>query len=116
MKINNNGFDKRIDNLVDETSIISVLKNEAIRVQGDAKIIVPVDTGSLRNSIHIKQGENNKSVIVYTTIEYASYVEFGTRFQKEKPFLRPALSKNRETIIKNIKEFLTKEIKRNARR
>lgn len=49
-------------------------------VQGQAKALVPVNTGNLRGSIHpkvIKQGQTIKGK-VYTNVSYAPYVEFGT--------------------------------------
>lgn len=50
------------------------------KVQGDAKDLAPVDQGQLRNSIYTKVEEKDDEVtgIVYTNVEYAPYVEFGT--------------------------------------
>ncbi|MDO4979153.1 MAG: hypothetical protein Q4E47_03315 [Candidatus Saccharibacteria bacterium] len=50
-------------------------------IDADAKMICPVDTGTLRESIHMipattVSGETMGKV--YTSIEYAPYVEFGT--------------------------------------
>lgn len=49
-------------------------------VEGQAKLLCPVDTGMLRASIHTKVEKKDKEVsgIVYTASEYAAYVEFGT--------------------------------------
>lgn len=49
-------------------------------VEGQAKLLCPVDTGMLRASIHTKVEKKDKEVsgIVYTASEYAPYVEFGT--------------------------------------
>lgn len=55
--------------------------NEALKlVHGQAKDLAPVDTGDLAGSIHM---ENKKVATgymgrVYTNLEYAPYVEFGT--------------------------------------
>lgn len=50
------------------------------KVQGDAKDLAPVDQGQLKNSIYTKVEEKDKEVtgIVYTNVEHAPYVEFGT--------------------------------------
>ena len=95
----------------------------AMLVQGQAKLLCPVDLGRLRNSITYRIGMNEASI--GTNLEYAPYVEFGTgiyaegggrqtpwvyfdekekkffrtRGRKPKPYLRPALDENKQEII-----------------
>ena len=49
-------------------------------VHGQAKTLAPADTGQLRGSIHMKVKNTGKAIEgrVYTNVEYAAYVEFGT--------------------------------------
>lgn len=50
-------------------------------IEADAKYVVPVDTGHLRNSIHARPAKNDKKSVfgsVYTNVAYAMFVEFGT--------------------------------------
>lgn len=49
-------------------------------VHAQAKLLAPVDTGNLAGSIHMKVQEKGKKVEgkVYTNVQYAPYVEFGT--------------------------------------
>ena len=49
-------------------------------VHGQAKALAPVDTGQLAGSIHMKVKETDTEIQgrVYTNVEYAPYVEFGT--------------------------------------
>ena len=54
-----------------------------------AKGLCPVDTGNLRNSISHAPGGKN-TMYVGTNVEYAPYVELGTRRAKAQPYLRPA--------------------------
>lgn len=54
-----------------------------------AKQLCPVDTGRLRNSITHQQMDENTEVIG-TNVEYAPYVELGTRKMTARPYLRPA--------------------------
>ena len=54
-----------------------------------AKQFCPVDTGNLRASISTKM-ENNKG-IVYTNVDYAPYVEYGTVKQSAQPFMQKAV-------------------------
>lgn len=101
-------------------------------VEASAKRKAPKDNGELRRSITSKV-EDFKG-IVYTPLEYAPYVEYGTGLfaeeqgrtdvpwhyqddegewhttsgQKPQPFMRPALEENRENIISILKGELTK--------
>lgn len=69
------------------------LERRAIRVEGAAKQACPVDTGRLRASITHQLGQDGEGLLadIGTDVEYAPYVEFGTRFMAAQPFLRPAL-------------------------
>lgn len=101
-------------------------------VEAAAKKKAPKDTGALRRSITSKVEADGNEVngIIYTPIEYAPYVEYGTglfaeagngrktpwRYQDDKgnwhysrgqypqPFMRPALAESRDKIAKIIKE------------
>ncbi|OEH86251.1 hypothetical protein BHU72_12005 [Desulfuribacillus stibiiarsenatis] len=70
-------------------------------VQGEAIVRTPVDTGNLRSSIDFVTNQNEKSVTVGTNVEYAPYVEKGTRKQRGQAFLAPAV----ETNIRRIGEL-----------
>jgi phage gpG-like protein len=64
------------------------------KAESYAKMLCPVDTGRLRNSITHKQYDENTEV-VGSNVEYAPYVELGHhttggRFVSPKEFLRPA--------------------------
>ena len=56
----------------------------AEEVATDARAIVPVDTGTLRDSIHTEPGK------VVVTAPYAAFVEYGTADTSAQPYLRPA--------------------------
>ena len=49
-----------------------------------------VRTGALRNSISHKYIPSEKAAYIGTNLEYAPYVEYGTRNMHERPFLRNA--------------------------
>ena len=49
-----------------------------------------VRTGNLRNSLGGKYVKRESAAYIGTNLEYAPYVEFGTRHTKEKPYLRNA--------------------------
>jgi HK97 gp10 family phage protein len=101
-------------------------------VERSAKQKAPKDTGALRRSITSKVEVIDGVVtgVVFTPLEYAPYVEFGTGLfaeeggrqdvpwtyqadngdwyitsgQKPQPYLRPALKENRKKIIRILKE------------
>lgn len=59
----------------------------------DAKRVVPVKTGHLRDSLdHEVDGD---TLYVFSDVEYAQYVELGTEHMKAQPYLKPAVFKNR---------------------
>lgn len=60
------------------------------QAEGYAKLLCPVDTGRLRNSItHTQEGDDTE--LIGTPVEYAAYVEMGTsRHPTPQPFIRPA--------------------------
>lgn len=78
----------------------------AIKVTSQAKDLAPVDDGLLRNSLMWKTSQASglleegapiddtvsadNEALVGSSVEYAVYQEFGTRFMAPKPFLRPA--------------------------
>lgn len=124
------------------TSILKKSVNKQINfVKGEAKLLCPVDSGRLKNSITgvVKDTSTGISGTVSTNVEYAPYVEFGTgqkgenspsppkyegelgyrsdwNGQPAQPFIYPALKNNEEKVIKSVKEELKKEIRRIARK
>ena len=82
-----------------------LLSTAALSLEREAKILSPVDTGRLRSSItHSISPERIPTwAKVGTNVEYAEYVEYGTRYWAGKPFLRPAL----ENLKDKINELLT---------
>ena len=43
---------------------------------------------------------------VEPTAEYAPYLEYGTRFMKEHPFVKPALEKVKPKFIRDVKKIM----------
>jgi len=72
--------------------------------EGYAKAKCPVDTGRLRNSIsHAAKGN---SAYIGSNVEYAPFVEFGSRRQHAKPYLKPAATEHSEEYKAIIKRYL----------
>ena len=83
-----------------KNSLPLAIKKACIIVEGSAKPLCPVDTGNLRDSITHTAGEDQGRV--GTNVEYAPYVELGTRKMAAQPYLRPAADKNRARVAKEL--------------
>lgn len=121
---------KKLESMVDSNNIEKALGKACALVERSAKEKAPKGTGELRRSIASKV--ENQEGIVYSPLEYAPYVEYGTGLfaedggrtdvpwvykddegnwhttsgQKPQPYLRPALHENRKKIVEIIKEGL----------
>jgi HK97 gp10 family phage protein len=69
--------------------VSAIIRKASYDVEAHAKSVVPVDTGKLKNSITVEFPSQTKAIISPHT-EYAVFVEFGTRRQRAKPYMRPA--------------------------
>lgn len=68
---------------------------EAVRVGARAR--APVDTGHLKGSItREKTGDNEHTIKVGA--RYGIYVEWGTRYMRAQPYLRPAVKAAQQTF------------------
>lgn len=92
---------KNIDDLLDD-SINDILD--------DAKAKVPVKSGKLKNSLKVTSNSENEKIIS-SDVDYAYFVENGTRNQKASKFLYKAVTKNKNKIISKVEEQLKKNIK-----
>lgn len=134
MSVEVQGVDKiveRLEGLVDSQKLALALGKACALVERSAKQKAPKGTGELRRSITSKvEGETG---VVYTPLEYAPYIEFGTGLFAEnggrtdvpwcykddegewhstsgmepQPYMRPALHENREQIKRILKEGIT---------
>ncbi len=99
-----------------EAACLRALEECGITAEGYAKLLCPVDTGNLRNSITHQVQPDEKAVYVGSSSEYAAYVELGTgkyypggrqtpwvyqdargqwhltNGQRAKPYLKPAVA------------------------
>jgi len=92
-----------------EKAIPRALKLSGLVVEGKAKLLAPVDTGRLRNSI--KSVMQSKTVVrVGTNVFYAKFMEFGTVFISPRPFLRPALRLSKNKIKQIFRSVLKTQI------
>lgn len=84
-----------------------IVKTTSEQMVKDMSATVPVDTGYLRRTIGYKLKNNGMSARVGANIndnaEYASYVEYGTRYMRAQPYFRPAFDKAEEEFKRKVK-------------
>lgn len=69
-----------------------------------AKQFVPVETGTLQVSI-VPEIED-MTLRVGTNVEYAPFVELGTKKMQPQPFLKPAFDLHRNFIVQRIQRAI----------
>lgn len=121
-------LDEKLAKMLDEKTINAALGKACALVERSAKQKAPKGNGELRRSITSEVSDGVG--VVYTPLEYAPYVEYGTGLfaesggrtdvpwcyqddkgewhttsgQHPQPFMRPALNENREEIKRTLKE------------
>lgn len=123
---------ERLENIADTSQVEAAMQRCCALVERSAKQKAPKDTGALRNSISSRVENNGGEIVgvVFTPLEYAPYVEYGTglfaeeggrktpwvyldeetgekvftKGQHPQPYLRPALNENRDKILRLLKE------------
>lgn len=131
MSVEFEGLDRiiaTIDDVADVSEVKRALGKACALVEASAKQKAPKGSGELRRSITSEV--NDTEGVVFTPLEYAPYVEFGTGLfaenggrsdvpwvykdekgdwyttygQHPQPYMRPALDENRQKIIQILKE------------
>lgn len=87
-------------------AILAALEAIGLTAEGYAKLLCPVDTGRLRNSISHAVDEDEKTVYIGTNVEYAPYVELGTSRTKAQPYLKPAATNHNDEYRAIIERYL----------
>ena len=87
-KNNTDAFRAALDDAVERCLTILGMKAEGYAKKNITQMRA-VDTGNLRNSITFQTQE--KEVLIGTNVEYAPYVELGTRKMRARPFLTRAI-------------------------
>ena len=113
-----------------QAAVLRALEKCGLTAEGYAKLLCPVDTGNLRNSITHQVDEGEPAVYIGSASEYAPYVELGTgiytpggrptpwTYQDEKgnwhlthgqraqPYLKPAVADHTEQYRQIIQDEL----------
>ena len=68
------------------------------------------DTGRLAKSITVDLNKGRLSARVYTDLEYAKWLEYGTRSMDARPFLGPAYERQKNSILDEIEKALAEAV------
>lgn len=92
------GFEKleaKLTKNMDLSAVRTVVRKNGSEMQKKAQKNAPVDTGHLMRSIDLEITDGGMTAEVESTAEYAGYQEYGTRFMKGKPHIRPAFDEQK---------------------
>ena len=125
-------FQGNLKNLVKPDDIKKLFIKTGFKIEHDAKRLFPVDTGRLRSSISTNwddsgmgrarvapPSESNDGVSqpskrqgeicvvrVGSNVEYAPYIEYGTRKMSPQPFLEPSIKGNISGLITALNNYI----------
>jgi len=117
----------------EKAKISTVIGNEiavtkaCMKVSNQAKALAPVDEGLLRTSIGYVSKDGSKGELnlkpggpgigyVGTPVKYGVWVEFGTRFMRAQPYLRPAAEILKGGGVQAIKDILNNAMAQHLKR
>lgn len=82
-----------------EPRVQAAMRVGAEGIVQEAKVRVPVETGNLRDAIHVEKAEAGWSVVAgNTTAFYGHIVENGSVLSAPHPFLVPAAESQKEAV------------------
>ncbi len=93
-----------------EDEIRNIVETAADNMVGYAQGIVPVRTGNLLASIFSEINEDDLSVTLGATADYASFIEYGTVKMRAQPFLGPAAVIGQEEMNARIEETIVQRL------
>ena len=91
---------------MDLSAVKTVVEKNGAEMQKKAMQNAPIDTGHLRGSITLEITDNGKTAEVESTADYAAYQEYGTRFMKGKPHVKPAFDEQKEIFVSDLKKLV----------
>lgn len=90
-------------------AIRAALVMSAQKIAQDAKDRVPVETGRLRDAIHVELTEEGVEVVAGDhDVFYGHMIEHGTTHSPPHPFLVPALEENKSEVIASVEAAIKK--------
>ncbi len=87
---------KKLRKNVDMEEVKKVVRHNGAEMQAKVQRNAPIDTGNLRRSVGLEIRDNGLTAESEATAEYAGYVEYGTRYMKAQPYMRPAFEEQKD--------------------
>jgi len=99
-------FDKlpELEGLLLQRATDAVMK-AAYDIEGQAKDVVPFDTGNLQSSIQTKQEGPVSATVGPRAVDYAIHVEYGTYKMRARPYMRPAAERVAPAFISAMEQI-----------
>lgn len=82
-----------------------IVKMNGAEMQQNAQRFAPVDTGQLKRSIMLDITDNGMTARTEATVNYAAYVEYGTRYMAAQSYMRPAFNIQKATFINDLQNL-----------
>lgn len=114
-----NQLQKKLLKGVSRDKISQVVRLNTAELTQKAKERAPVSTektnpggahGQLKRSIIPSMSSGGMVGKVNATVDYAEYVEMGTRFMAAQPYMRPAFDQQKEVFLDDMKKLIMKEL------
>lgn len=104
-----NGLDELID-LLDTTGLLedakTVVRYHGSEFQRKAHRRAAKDTGELRRGIRLRFEDGGLTAVIESTVKYAAYVEYGTRYQQAQPYMRPTKNEQQPLFFNDVLRLL----------
>lgn len=114
------GFDKleaKLKRNMDLGAVRTVVRKNGADLQTKTQKNAPVGTpqstgipgyvgGTLKRSVELDITDGGLTAEVEPTVDYAAYVEYGTRFMEAQPYLKPAYDEQKKKFVKDLNELV----------
>lgn len=89
-----------------EAALSKRIRETAFNVEGDAKELCPIRFGHLQGSITTQISSDGLVAEIGTGVDYAEFVELGTRRMRARPYLLPAFEEN----VRKLRDGLRRDV------
>lgn len=93
----------KLEKNMDLSAVKSAVKKNGSAMQKKAQKEAPIDSGHLHDVIFLEITDGGMTAEVESTADYAGYQEYGTRFMKAQPYLKPAFEEQKEKFKADMK-------------
>lgn len=99
-------LEKQLKKNITLNDVKKVVRKNGAGLQKAAQKKAPIDTGTLKRSVGIDITDSGMTATVEPTAEYSAYVEYGTRFMKAQPYMKPALEEQEKLFKADMQKLV----------